>query len=993
MLNQKNDSVNPVNPVNESLNLAGTPERVAFIVRKTLGKIQTLLDASKIYDKQNTIDAVNVMRVAFSQNNNDARCAEAEKAINHCLLCLESLHEMKGTQERLSRENHLFNLRYRIRNIFTTEATTEATAEATAEATIEPTAEARSTESEIYLKREKGAALAKYDAVLTSVLARQSNVNKARDIASRVFRHFDDAKKDLNLNEKTLEYIDKARRNLFNAKKIDAARSALRSITGSIRSELVTIDRDLRSIASQQVQTLVNAAFEIDGTCNQTYHSWIVLGTDSREFLERKIEPTSLDVSLNKSVAIAINVGIVVALLSGDKWTTSSGARGIVESVKTSIYGLKIGALYEHDFNLTEKTEEARQNALHSSDVYRKNPNNNTLISALHYFVLYLGYAARAGLNIETTAREYVPSLLEYYETEVLKKGKIDKNVEFLINLDPINGARLENIKKELTSDGTPAPVATVEPQKETEAPAPVATVEPKQEPKTEAPAPVVVVAADDRDDVMKEYLTKYDFKKADAVPNMLLDSINKGCPLWSFQWFGFAELPRRYFNGVCFSVNNMILLAFHGGYYVSLTEARRILGDKATPKEGAIARAVLRPVFRGAKNLRKSDLDALRNCEEIDDDTRQRHPDFYMVERVYDQTAFDGLELKKEKELPQNENERNAQAENIFRAFCKANNIGFLETEGNGQAVTQIRTNGLGKVESITINMPSISQFKSATAYYSVLFHEATHAANAVNGCQLTKKREELSAEIGSCIVLNTLGFDPAEYIDDSAHYVQRFKDCANEKNAIKKAWKYAQASALLILDSFINESETEAPAPIEKQETAPAPVATVEPKTEASAPVEPDDDDNARKEAVKELLETLDSFNAAIAYAATTGGIVHMQKAEEIKKEVASLIERADNLNALDSKTLAYFETLCKNIAIVAIKNNLTRLVDDTSRNWDQYQRAALQTLREIETSETVQKNEKLQWRFTDAFNSVVESKTSDDVKTILKNLVNAI
>ena len=526
---------------------------------------------------------------------------------------------------------------------------------------------------------------------------------------------------------------------------------------------------------------------------------------------------------------------------------------------------------------------------------------------------------------------------------------------------------------------------------KQEEKPAPVATVEPE----TEAPAPVVVVSADDRDDVMKmkEYLTKYDFKKSDAVPSMLLDSINKGCPLWSFKWFGFAELPRRYFNGACFSVNNMILLAFHGGYYVSLTEARRILGDKATPKEGAIARAVLRPVFKGAKNLRKSDLDALRNCEPIDDDTRQRHPDFYMVERVYDQTAFNGLELKKEKELPQNENERNAQAENIFRAFCKANNIGFLETEGNGQAVTQIKTNGLGKVESITINMPSISQFKSATAYYSVLFHEATHAANAVNGCQLTKKREELSAEIGSCIVLNTLGFDPAEYIDDSAHYVQRFKDCANEKNAIKKAWKYAQASALLILDSFINEPEPETSAPVEKQETAPAPVATVEPETETPATVEPDDDDNARKEAVKELLEALDSFNAAIAYAATTGGIVHIQKAEEIKKEVASLIKTADDLGALDSKTLARFETLCKNIAIVAIKNNLARLVDDTSRNWDQYQRAVLQTLREIETSETVQKNEKLQWRFTDAFNSVVESETSDDVKMILKNLVNAI
>lgn len=446
-------------------------------------------------------------------------------------------------------------------------------------------------------------------------------------------------------------------------------------------------------------------------------------------------------------------------------------------------------------------------------------------------------------------------------------------------------------------------------------------------EPETEAPAPVVVVAADDRDDVMKEYLTKYDFKKADAVPNMLLDSINKGCPLWSFQWFGFAELPRRYFNGACFSVNNMILLAFHGGYYVSLTEARRFLGDKATPKEGAIARAVLRPVFKGAKNLRKSDLDALRNCEPIDDDTQQRRPDFYMVERVYDQTAFDGLELKKEKELPKNENERNAQAENIFRAFCKANNIGFLETEGNGQAVTQIITNGLGKVESITINMPSISQFKNATAYYSVLFHEATHAANAVNGCQLTKKREELSAEIGSCIVLNTLGFDPAEYIDDSAHYVQRFKDCANEKNAIKKAWKYAQASALLILDSFINEPETEAPAPAEKQETEPAPVATVEPKhepkqEETPAPVKNDDEET--------IVSALESFEREATQAINTFGIVHQDNARRAENDALLAIEEARKNKSVPDDALKIYSDRVERIHVdtaLALKAEATR------------------------------------------------------------------
>lgn len=352
------------------------------------------------------------------------------------------------------------------------------------------------------------------------------------------------------------------------------------------------------------------------------------------------------------------------------------------------------------------------------------------------------------------------------------------------------------------------------------------------------APAP----AADNRDALVNDTfdaIKRKVIKNSEAVPYMLERSIDAGCPLWSEKWFGFAELPRKYFDGHRYSVCNTILLGFQGGFYISESEARRLLGDNVKPKPGAIARRVLMPVFLGAKTPNKKELQALREGEETTN-TPNSYPDFYRVERVYDQTAFEGLPLKKTRELPNTPNERNARAEKVLKDFCAANNIIFTATTGGASACCE-------HVEDpkapININVPDISQFKSATAYYSVVFHECTHAANRRNGCQLTKKREELAAEIGACIVLNSLGFDPDEYIDDAAAYVREFKDAAKEKNAIKKAWKYALSSALLILKTFIDDQTADAETTTAAEST-PAVNETPAPVVETAA-----DDDGEKK------------------------------------------------------------------------------------------------------------------------------------------------
>lgn len=453
-----------------------------------------------------------------------------------------------------------------------------------------------------------------------------------------------------------------------------------------------------------------------------------------------------------------------------------------------------------------------------------------------------------------------------------------------------------------------PAPVAvpTVEPKQEEETPAPVAVV--VSEPKQATPAP----AADNRDALINETfdaITKRIIKASEAVPYMLEKSIKDGCPLWSQKWFSFAELPRKYFDGTLYSVNNMVLMGFHAGFYISESEARRLLGAKIKPDARAIARRVLMPVFKDAKTPNKQELDALRNCEPIADETKTRRPDFYRVEKVYDQTAFNGLTIKKSRELPNNENERNARAEKVLREFCAANNIVFSSVLGLGQAVCEHVEN---PAAPIRINVPDISQFKSSASYYSVVFHECTHAANRRNGCQLTKNREELAAEIGACIVLNSLGFDPAEYIDDAGAYVRKFKDTASEKNAIKKAWKYAQASALLILKSFIDDA-------IHADDDAPK----QEPKTEeAPAPVKNDDEES--------IVSALETFEREATQAINTFGIVHQDNARRAENDALLAIEEARKNMSVPDDALRIYSDRVERIHVdtaLALKKEATR------------------------------------------------------------------
>jgi len=102
------------------------------------------------------------------------------------------------------------------------------------------------------------------------------------------------------------------------------------------------------------------------------------------------------------------------------------------------------------------------------------------------------------------------------------------------------------------------------------------------------------------------------------------------------------------------------------------------------------------------------------------------------------------------------------------------------------------------------TIRMPNLSAYKDEDAYAATLAHELIHAVGAKKRLNRNQNRddefdigmEELTAELGSCLLLNRLGI-PAAIDERVIPYVKGWiKACENDPKYILKAAASAQKS-----------------------------------------------------------------------------------------------------------------------------------------------------------------------------------------------------
>ena len=113
-------------------------------------------------------------------------------------------------------------------------------------------------------------------------------------------------------------------------------------------------------------------------------------------------------------------------------------------------------------------------------------------------------------------------------------------------------------------------------------------------------------------------------------------------------------------------------------------------------------------------------------------------------------------------------------------------------------------------------IRMPSMHNFHSISGYFQVLYHELTHAsghperlnrdgvAGAIQFGNGDYSKEELIAELGSCFLMNKIGFISENILENSASYIQHWLEVLqNDKKFLLEAAGKAQQAVDFIFPS----------------------------------------------------------------------------------------------------------------------------------------------------------------------------------------------
>jgi antirestriction protein ArdC len=175
---------------------------------------------------------------------------------------------------------------------------------------------------------------------------------------------------------------------------------------------------------------------------------------------------------------------------------------------------------------------------------------------------------------------------------------------------------------------------------------------------------------------------------------------------------------------------------------------------------------------------------------QEDDQDEDERRRLFARGYSVFNQAQVDNYEAEAVAPLPE--------AARIAHAEAFYSNLGITTIHGGSEACflpSQDR-----------IHMPPFEAFEDPAAYYSVLYHEATHATAAAHrvGRDLSGRfgsqayaMEEVLADQGSCMILADLGIAAQPRPDHAAYIASWLKVLKNDTSAIFTTASKAQAAA----------------------------------------------------------------------------------------------------------------------------------------------------------------------------------------------------
>ena len=289
-------------------------------------------------------------------------------------------------------------------------------------------------------------------------------------------------------------------------------------------------------------------------------------------------------------------------------------------------------------------------------------------------------------------------------------------------------------------------------------------------------------------------------------ITDRILTALQAGVVPWQKPWNGGEGAPRNLISGKPYRGLNVWLLVHHGGspFWLTYRQARQIGGYV---KQGAKGETVLFWQFKARK---RSDED------QAEDAQGSAGPAGYVVARAY--TVFNATQCA----LPE---QWAARAKAEMQGGCSGERIDACERIVEGMPGRPKINHGAEaafyRPSTDEVTMPDPARFAAPELYYSVLFHELTHATGhagrlgrpgvveAVRFGSPNYSKEELVAEMGAAFLCGVAGIENRT-VDTSAAYIKGWlKKLKDDPKMVVQAASQAQRAADYILGEARHDTE----------------------------------------------------------------------------------------------------------------------------------------------------------------------------------------
>lgn len=299
-------------------------------------------------------------------------------------------------------------------------------------------------------------------------------------------------------------------------------------------------------------------------------------------------------------------------------------------------------------------------------------------------------------------------------------------------------------------------------------------------------------------------------------VAERIIAALENGTVPWHKPWV-FAGSTYNYATGRCYSLLNQLLLNRPGGY-LTFRQAYEYGGIVKGAKSNIVVLWKPNDMKVRSDETNDSDKDNSDNSGRSSDTDKDHNyaPFLLKYYRVFHQSDVRGLkDLPIKKSFEWQDPER---AKDLLQEYVIHEKIDL---------VSELSDASYYSPSADKIHLPLPEQFQTPASYYSTAYHEAIHStghSSRINRKGLIRPSfgsdaysyEELIAELGSAMLLHTVGLNNEQELDQSSAYIAGWLNVLKEdKRAIVRACGEAQKAVKFILDSvgFLSDKITHYP------------------------------------------------------------------------------------------------------------------------------------------------------------------------------------